>query len=113
MKRGEVMDVQQEFVQLCLQTMGKEDYGDRQKRLRHNRAVTKLEKLKKQLGREDAAKLLDHGDPRVRIYTASACLEQGFLKKEAAAALRLAAKTEKDPTLKFSASMLLKQCMED
>ena len=110
------MDWQQEFVQLCLQTMRMEDYGDKQKRVCHNRAVGKLEKLKKQIGREaepQLRELLNHEDSRVRIYGASACMELGILPEKTVEVLRSVIVNEKDTTLKFSASMLLKQCMED
>lgn len=103
-------------MELCLQTMCKEDYGDKQKRQRHNRAVSRLETLKKQRSCQDAPQLLEmlnHEDSRIRIYAASACMELDILPKETVDVLRAVIVNEKDTTLKFSASMLLKQCMED
>lgn len=105
------------FVTLCLQTMVKEDYGNKQKRKQHNSAVDALRKLSLSLRREEAAAqlepLLSHKDSRVRVFAASACGEWDVLTNKAAAALRDVIVSEQDTTLKMNAAMVLKQYMED
>ena len=78
------------FVTLCLQTMVKEDYGNKQKRKQHNSAVDAIRKLSLSLRREEAAAqlepLLSHKDSRVRVFAASACGEWDVLTNKTAAA---------------------------
>ena len=109
------MDWEQEFIGLCLQLQRKEDYGDKLKRRKHNAAMDKLQKLEKKMENPSPSleKLLDHEDSRVRNQAASVCITMGLLPEKTVQTLRDVIVNEKDTTLKMSAAMLLKQCMED
>lgn len=108
-----VLEFTEEFAALCLQTMKKEDYGDRRKRRLHYAAMEQLRELARQGTASQLESLLDHRDSRVRIQACAACREQGFLMERSVETLRDVIVHEPDTTLKFSASMLLKQYMEN
>jgi len=109
------MQWEQEFVALCLQLQRKDDYGDKQKRRKHNAAMDKLKKLEEKMENpsQGLSRLLDHEDSRVRNQAAAACMALGLLHEKTVRTLRDVIVNEQDTTLKFSASMLLKQCMEE
>ena len=111
------MTLEQEFVSLCLQTMKKSDYSDKQKRKIHNAAADKLNQLIDQIRQMPDAEVLlkrflSHEDSRVRIYGSLACLQLDMLYNVSARSLRRVIVEEPDPTLKASASMLLKKMIE-
>lgn len=111
------MRFEEKFLSLCRKTMYQQDYADAGKRKRHNRAVKALEDMSRALSPQEAQQvlpaLLEHPDPRVRLYTVTACRKAEVLPKKAVDTLRGIIVTEPDTTLKMAASMLLKQYVED
>ena len=99
------------FVRLSLQQCNKNEYGETEKIEQHNLATKKLRCLQavmksKQLT-DVLSRLLSHGDDRVRINAASFCIELCVFTSRAENVLKDIIKNNDDPTMRFSAKMLL------
>lgn len=99
------------FVELSLQTCTKNDYANKLKVKKHNAALKKLNKLqdemKQNVNEEIWCALLDHEDDRVKVNTASFCLQSKILVEQAALALEKVIDVSDDSTICLSAEMLL------
>ena len=101
------------FVELSLQQCYKSDYANKEKVKIHNSASKKLNKLqeemKNKLSEEMLHKLLTHEDDRVKVNAASFCLQSEVLVEQAVLTLKRVINASDDPTLCFTAKMLLKR----
>lgn len=99
------------FVELSLRQCTKNDYADKKKVRVHNEMSKKLLELQTEMSRSDCTevlhKLLSHEDDRVRCNAASMCLQIGVLPEKAVLVLKKIADSSTDPTVQFSAKMLL------
>ena len=101
------------FIELSLQQCTKNDYANQRKVKKHNAASKKLNKLQdemKQNVREDILyRLLNHEDDRVKVNAASFCLQSEILFGQAVLTLKKIIEGSDDPTICFSAKMLLQK----
>lgn len=99
------------FVKLSLQMCSRDDYKDKQKVKAHNAAVKKIQHLQGEMkdssNIETFRMLLSHDDDRVRVNAASSCLQMSILVDEARMTLQNIVDFSNDPTVCFSARMLL------
>ena len=107
------MDYKNEFIRLSLSLCGEQDYKDSIKLKNHNIAMKKMGKLKAEMLRSGETELLRellfHNDERVQLNAASACL--GLFPGEAGATLKRLMDSASDPTIAFSAEILLKNSL--
>lgn len=105
------MDYEAAFISLCLSMCVAEEYNDREKLKIHNSSMKKLRRLQDEIVEsgetEILKKLLFHEDERVRLNAASACL--GLFPREAEKVLKELVDRASDPSIAFSARMLLKK----
>ena len=101
------------FVQLSLQLCFENDYSDKSKVKKHNKASAELGRLRDEMinfvGEETWRKLLNHSDDRVKINAVSACLKYGVLVDESFLVLKNIINNSDDSTIRFSARMLLQK----
>ena len=89
------------------------DYGDKKKGRKHDAAVTKLEKMIKDVSSDKEyltqifSNLLSNEDPLLRRYVSSYCLRYNVLEDNAVITLNQLAKDY--PNHKFFAELILKQ----
>ena len=99
------------FIELSLQQCTKSDYANKEKVKIHNLAAKKLrqlqEEMKLSLSEEMLRKLLRHEDDRVKVNVASFCLQSEVLVEQAVLTLKKVVEASDDPTLCFTAKMLL------
>ena len=99
------------FVELSLQQCTNNDYDDKLKVNAHNVALKKLKRLQAEMKRNDSREilclLLIHEDDRVKINAASLCLKMNVFVDQAVIVLKKIIDVSDDPTLCFSAKMLL------
>ena len=99
------------FIELSLQQCSKIDYSNKEKVKIHNSASKKLRKLQEEmkhsLSEEMLCKLLRHEDDRVKINAAYFCLRSEILIEQANLTLKKVVEASDDPTLCFTAKMLL------
>lgn len=100
------------IVELSLQECKKEDYCDKKKLRAHNAAALKLFKLRPEMKQYDCdeilRRLLSHEDDRVKNNAGAICLYNDVIPDEAEIALKNVMESSSDPTLRFSAEMILK-----
>ena len=101
------------FVELSLQQCTKNDYGNKLKVKKHNAAYKKLNKLQdemmKNIGDDALHALLNHEDDRVKVNAASFCLNSEVLVEQSIHTLEKIIAGSDDPTICFSAKMLLQK----
>ena len=101
------------FVELSLQQCTKNDYGNKLKVKKHNAAYKKLNKLQdemmKNIGDDALHALLNHEDDRVKVNAASFCLNSEVLVEQSILTLEKIIAGSDDPTICFSAKMLLQK----
>ena len=101
------------FVDLCLQTCTQHDYRSTAKVLKHNRAMTKIIEITKEIDDTGNSavfeELLNHEDERVRLNAAYDCLRTNISVRKACKELKRLAKKSKDASISFSAKMTLEQ----
>ena len=99
------------FVELSLQQCTQNDYSDKKKVKAHNAASKKLRELQEEMKGCDIAAtlemLLSHEDERVRVNAAALCLEMKVLFEKAVLTLKNVINSSGDPTILFSAKMIL------
>ena len=99
------------FIELSLQQCSKSDYANKEKVKIHNSADKKLRQLQEEkkhsLSEEMLCKLLRHEDDRVKVNVASFCLQSEVLVEQAVLTLKKVVEASDDPTLCFTAKMLL------
>lgn len=99
------------FVSLSLQQCTKDDYTNKNKVKLHNLASKKLHKLQNEMqqnvSKEILYMLLNHEDERVRVNAASLCLHKKDFIENSILILEEIINRSDDPTLIFSAKMLL------
>ena len=104
------------FVELSLQQCTKNDYGNKLKVKKHNAAYKKLNKLQdemmKNIGDDALHALLNHEDDRVKVNAASFCLKSEVLVEQSILTLEKIIAGSDDPTICFSAKMLLQNSDE-
>lgn len=107
-----MVDYYNQFIKLSLQQCLKCDYSDKAKVKLHNIASKKLHKLFADIKNNNRVDILDmllsHNDDRVRINAANLSLQMSVLSERATDVLSDIILTTKDPTLCFSAKMILK-----
>lgn len=100
-----------QFVALSLLQCKKNDYTDKQKVATHNVATYKLQQLQSEMEQTDCKKvlcqLLSHEDDRVKINAAAFCLHTQIFTDKASCVLNKIIESSDDPTLCFSAKMVL------
>jgi len=103
-------------IDLSLNTCLKEDYCDKRKLRRHNKAMDMLLKLTSELSglskescQEILSPLLAHEDARVALSAAAQCLRLDLLELEALTALIRIEQHAMDSMLSFSAKILLQE----
>ena len=100
------------FIELSLQQCAKNDFTNKFKVRHHNAALRKLKQLQTEMMQNDCEEilhmLLSHKDNRVRVNAADLCLQMNILVKQAVLVLENIAEISDDPTMCFSAEMLLK-----
>lgn len=103
------------FVQLSLQLCLKEDYADKQKLKAHDKAMTQLDKLQREMAKTDCSRvilaLLEHPEERVRMGAAAFCIKIRIYIEKATAVLDNIIDTSNDSTIIFSAEMILKHML--
>ena len=91
----------------------KDDYEDKKKVKKHNMAMRKIYDLHKELyttqGQEILLKLLNHVNEMVVMSAAMLCFMIGCNENEAVSALKIIARTSKDPIIRFDAEMTIKE----
>ena len=101
------------FVELSLKQCTKNDYVNKLKVKKHNAAYKKLNKLQyemmKNIGDDTLCALLNHEDDRVKVNAASFCLNSEVLVEQSILALEKIIADSDDPTICFSAKMLLQK----
>ena len=101
------------FVGFCLQLCTKHDYKSALKVKRHNRALTKIDKLIEEINNADCSKvfgeLLNHDNENVKLGAASACLQSNIFVDKAVDTLKKLSETTEDWSISFSAKMVLEQ----
>ena len=106
-------DYYNSFVDLSLQQCLKTDYVDKQKVKKHNAACYKLKKLKDEMEQHPSEDvlyaLLNHEDDRVKVNAASFCLKSEVLVEQSILTLEKIIAGSDDPTICFSAKMLLQK----
>ena len=99
------------FVQFSLQQCTKNDYADKQKVKAHNVASKKLLQLQDEMKQIDCIDILydlmSHGDDRVKINAATLCLQMKVHNEMALIVLNKIIDASSDPTMRFSAKMVL------
>lgn len=100
------------FVALFLRQCTRDDYSAKNKVNEHNEASEKLIKLQNEMrhnvSEDILKKLLAHSDERVRINSASLCLQINVLPADAVKILSDIAADSEDPTFRLSALMMLR-----
>lgn len=99
------------FIDLCKQLCIKEDYANPQKIEKHNAAMQQLKHLQENMKRtnclEEMEALLYYDDDRVKLNAAEFSLHEHILSNQAILVLQQLKETSKDPTIRFSAQMVL------
>ena len=105
-------DYYQIIVELSTRKCAKDDYGNKQKVREHNKAMTKLNSLDKELdnveGKNVLFKLLYHDNDQVILSAAMLCLKLNFHIDETKKRIAFVRDTSKDSIISFNAEMLLK-----
>ena len=100
------------FVELSCRQCSKDDYSVKNKVNEHNEASEKLLKLQNEMrnnvSEDILKKLLAHSDERVRINSASFCLQFNIMQADAVKILSDIAADSEDPTFRLSAMMILR-----
>ena len=106
-------DYYNEFVALSLQQCTGRDYADQRKIKVHNAASKKLESLQAKLKGDDSTEMLNlllcHEDDRVKINAAAQCLRINALVDRAIFTLENLVVSSDDPTMRFTAKMILQK----
>jgi hypothetical protein len=101
------------FVELSKQQCTKNDYANKFKVKKHNVALKNLNSLQDEMSQnvnDDMLRmLLNHEDDRVKVNAASFCLKSRILVDQSIITLKRIIDNSADPTICFSAKMLLKQ----
>ena len=101
------------IVELCGKLCYKDDYGCKEKVRAHNRAMTKLFKLDKELntpeGSEILMKLLYHENDHVILSAAMLCLKLKIHPKETLERMIYVRDNSKDSIISFEAEMMIKE----
>ena len=101
------------FLFFFQQNFNKNDYGNKLKVKKHNAAYKKLNKLQdemmKNIGDDALHALLNHEDDRVKVNAASFCLNSKVLVEQSILTLKKIIAGSDDPTICFSAKMLLQK----
>ena len=99
------------FLKLSLQQCTQNDYMDKAKVKKHNTASKKIHKLMDEMEPITCENimyiLLNHEDDRVKVNAASLCLKSGVFVDQSVLALNKIINVSNDPTLRFSAKLLL------
>lgn len=107
----------QMIVDLSSQKCGKDDYSNKQKVKKHNKAMTKLNSLDKELnnveGETVLLQLLHHKSEQVVLSSAMLCLKLNFHVEEAKKRIAFVRDTSKDSIISFNAEMMLKNLREN
>ena len=106
-------DYYQSFVGLCLQMYRWKEINDDEKFKKHNLAVQRLEKLKKEMSEVDCSevmeRLLAHDDDRVKMSAAYFCIKQGYHTDKARQIVtEIFNDKSKDPVVRIDAMILIK-----
>ena len=101
------------IVELCGKLCYKDDYGCKEKVRAHNRAMTKLFKLDKELntpeGSEILMKLLYHENDHVILSAAMLCLKLKIHPKETLERMIYVKDNSKDSIVAFEAEMMIRE----
>ena len=112
------MDHYEKFVALCLDcALTIEDMEDKTKRKIHNRAMTELEQLSREMVKEPdkcadiVLRLLAHENENVRISAGAYCIQAQVHQRQGRAALKALARKAASPYLRLTAEQCLKYCV--
>ena len=101
------------FVELSLQQCTQKDYADKLKVKKHNASAKKLKKLQDEMmqnvSEDMLLLLLNHEDDRVKINAVSFCLQSSIFVEKSVFTLKKIIDHSQDPTISFSAKILLQK----